>query len=350
MSSQSHGKKFGIVGATGVVGLSFLKQLELKKMPFADLKLFASEDSKGKKLTCQGREFTVETLKPGCFRGLDIVFFSSGDDISKEWAPKAVEDGAWAIDNSAAFRMNPENHLVVPEVNGHLIKKGDRPQVIANPNCSTIQLVVALKPLADKFGLEDVKVSSYQSVSGGGLPAMNEMLGQMRAWSQKSDSDENIEWARNQKADKFLLNKPILFNVVPHIGSFNDEGFSSEEVKVMNETRKILGLKDLKVSAFTVRVPSLIGHSESVWVRLQKKVSRDEVLSALKNFPGLVISDSLKGADYPTPLMSAHTDPVYVGRIHQDPNDPQTWMMWVVADNVLKGAALNGIQIAQLLM
>lgn len=344
---NSAAKKYGIVGATGVVGLSFIRLLEKKQIPVADLRLFASEDSKGKIIRCQNRDYQVQVLTPGCFKGLDIVFFSSGDDISKEWAPRAVSEGAWAIDNSAAFRMDSSKHLVVPEVNGHLLKEGQGPQLIANPNCSTIQLVVPLKALSDEFGLEDVKVSTYQSVSGAGLPGMNELLSQMRQWSQKPEGIEDIDWANHLENKQFT--HPILFNCIPQIGSFNDQGFCSEEVKVMNETRKILGLPHLKVSAFTVRIPALISHSEAVWVRLKKTATRDQVLQTLKKFKGLEVSESMNDSQFPTALKASHKDPVYVGRIHQDPNDAQTWMMWIVADNVMKGAALNGLQIAQMI-
>uniref|UniRef100_UPI00403DD9C2 aspartate-semialdehyde dehydrogenase n=1 Tax=Bdellovibrio bacteriovorus TaxID=959 RepID=UPI00403DD9C2 len=241
---------------------------------------FASENSLGKKIELQGQQWPCQVLKDGCFDGLDLVFFSSGDDISAEWAPKAVAAGAFAVDNSAAFRMDPNTVLIVPEVNGDLVNKDSKPQIIANPNCSTIQLVVALKPLLEKFGLEEVRVSTYQAVSGAG----------------QGGHDELIEQTSNHQkpTDPKTFPHTILFNCIPQIGSFNDEGYCSEEVKIMKETRKILGQKDLKVSAFTVRIPALNAHSESVWVTLNKSVSRDEVMVALQGQEGIVVQDEPK--------------------------------------------------------
>jgi len=326
--------KVGVVGATGMVGQTFMNILEERKFPMAELRPFASDASAGKKIHVQGQDWTVQTLKPDCFDGLDLVFFSSGDDISKEWAPQAAKAGAFAIDNSAAFRMDPTVHLVVPEVNGHLVNSQSKPQVIANPNCSTIQLVVALKPLADKFGLEEVRVSSYQAVSGAGLAGYDELLAQTEDY-------------KNPEPKHTAFPHPILFNCIPQIGSFNDEGFCSEEVKIMKETRKILGLPELKVSAFTVRVPALNAHSESVWVTLKQKTERANIVETMKNFDGLVVQDETQKSVYPTPRNVSGEDPVYVGRIHRDPENPYMWLMWVVSDNIRKGAALNGLQIAE---
>lgn len=326
----------GVVGATGLVGEVFMKILAEKKFPITTLRPFASEKSEGLKVKCGGREWPVEVLKPDCFSGLDLVFFSSGDDISKEWAPQAVKSGAFAIDNSAAFRMNPDYPLVVPEVNSHVLPKKNQPTIIANPNCSTIQMVVALQPLK-KFGLREVRVASYQSVSGAGKVGPEELLAQTK---------EQVLTGKIQTPAKTFAHE-IAFNCVPQIGSFNDEGFCSEEVKIMNETRKIMELPNLKVSAFTVRVPSLNSHSEAVWVTLDKKLSTEEVYSALENGEGLKFMPQTQQKDYPTPRMASGTDPVYVGRVHRDLNDEHTWLMWVVADNILKGAALNGLQIAE---
>lgn len=326
--------KIGLVGATGMVGQTFVNILNTNSLKISELRPFASDASKGKTILCQGQSWPVVTLQESCFKGLDLVFFSSGDDISKEWGPKAVKDGAFVVDNSAAFRMDSDVPLVVPEVNGNYLKPGLKPHIIANPNCSTIQLVVALKPLAERFGLQEVRVSSYQAVSGAGAPAYDELLAQTKDFENPNPQPKNFP-------------HPILFNVIPHIGSFNDQGFCSEEVKIMKETRKILGLPDLKVSAFTVRVPALSAHSESVWVTLKKKVSRDEILKAFSEAEGLVVQDDPARAVYPTPRAVMGQDPVYVGRIHRDPEDEFMWLMWVVSDNLRKGAALNGIQIAQ---
>lgn len=326
--------KVGVVGATGMVGQTFMSILEERKFPIAELRPFASEASEGKKIKCQNKEWISQVLKPGCFDGLDLVFFSSGDDISKEWAPQAVKSGAYAVDNSAAFRMDPEIALVVPEVNGDLLKNMKTPQIIANPNCSTIQLVVALKPLQEKFGIEEVRVSSYQAVSGGGLPAYEELLAQTQDY-------------KNQNPQTKVFPHPIIFNAIPQIGSFNDEGFSSEEMKIQKETKKILRQNDLKVSAFTVRIPALNSHSETVWVTLKKEASKADFVSSMSGFPGLVVQDDPKNSVYPTARDVSGKDPVYVGRIHRDLENSKMWLMWVVSDNIRKGAALNGIQIAE---
>lgn len=327
--------KIGVVGATGMVGKSFMQTLEDRKFPVAELRPFASENSLGKNVRLQGKDYPIQILKPGCFDGLDLVFFSSGDDISKEWAPVAEKAGAWAVDNSAAFRMNEAYPLVVPEVNGDLLAKSDRPTIVANPNCSTIQLVVALNPLMRAFGLEAVRVASYQAVSGAGQAAFDELLEQVKGYDGKTEP----------KAVNFA--HPIAFNCIPQIGSFNDQGFSSEEMKIMKETRKILRNDDVKVSAFTVRVPVLNAHAEAVWVTLKREVSREEIVAALTQAEGVVVQDDPKSSIYPQQRLASGQDPVYVGRIHRDLDDPRTWLMWVVADNIRKGAALNGIQIAE---
>jgi aspartate-semialdehyde dehydrogenase len=327
--------KIGLVGATGMVGKTFVDILNGDgALKISELRAFASEASKGKKISCQNRDWDVLTLGPNCFQGLDLVFFSSGDEISKEWAPQAVAQGAFVVDNSAAFRMDPEVPLVVPEVNGGYLKPGLKPHIIANPNCSTIQLVVALKPLSDKYGLQEVRVSSYQAVSGAGAPGYDELMAQTKDFE-------------NPKPTATAFPHPILFNAIPQIGAFNAEGFCSEEVKIMKETRKILGLKDLKVSAFTVRIPALNSHSESVWVTLQKKATRAEILKTLEQGEGIIVQDDPAQSIYPTARDVSGKDPVYVGRIHRDPEDPMLWLMWVVSDNIRKGAALNGLQIAQ---
>jgi aspartate-semialdehyde dehydrogenase len=323
--------KIGLVGATGVVGETFINLLEEFTQPIEELRPFASANSEGQKLHLAGVDWIVQTLKPNCFQGLDLVFFSSGDDISQEWAPEAIKAGAFAIDNSNAFRMNSEISLVVPEVNGQLLNPNSKPQIISNPNCSTIQLTVALKPLADQFGIDEVTVSTYQAVSGAGLPGYEELLGQTKDF-QEMDHEPKI------------FPKQILFNCIPQIGSFDANGFCTEEIKIMNETKKIMNLPDLKISAFTVRIPALNSHSEAVWVTLKKTdVTKQQILNAMGEFDGIAVMDQ----DYPTPLEVSGEDPVFVGRIHQDLSNPARWMMWVVSDNLKKGAALNGLQIAE---
>jgi aspartate-semialdehyde dehydrogenase len=325
--------KIGVVGATGMVGKSFMETLEQRKFPVAELRPFASEASLGKPVSLFGKSYPCQVLKPGCFDGLDMVFFSSGDEISREWAPQAVQAGAWAIDNSNAWRMEKDIALVVPEVNGDLLQSSQKAQIIANPNCTTMQLVVALKPLQDQFGLEAVRVASYQAVSGAGQPGYDELLEQV----------QNFEKNPNPTPKAFA--HPILFNAIPEIGSFNDLGYTSEEMKVMNETKKILRAPDIRVSAFTVRVPVLNAHAEAVWVTLKKDVTRDQVVHALQKGEGLVVDADPK--KYPTQRQVSGKDPVYVGRIHKDLAEDRTWLMWVVSDNIRKGAALNGIQIAE---
>ena len=325
----------GVVGATGMVGEVFMKILGESRLRVKNLRPFASDKSAGQKISACNREWTVETLKPNCFSGLDLVFFSSGDDISKTWAPQAVESGAFAVDNSAAFRMDPRFPLIVPEVNGDLLKKIRQPTIIANPNCSTIQLVVVLKAL-QSFGLKRVRVATYQSVSGAGKPGRDELMQQVQ---------EQVRGAPLSQPATFP--HPIAFNCIPQIGSFNEEGFCSEEVKIMNETKKIMSLPELMVSAFTVRIPSLNAHSEAAWVTFAKDVSRSEIYSALENAAGIKFFPDTKTSQYPTALAASGEHPVFVGRVHKDLAEPNTWMMWIVADNILKGAALNGLQIAE---
>ncbi len=326
--------KIGLVGATGMVGEVFLELLNEKNFSVSELRPFASEKSLGQKIQFRNQDWPLRTLEAGCFNGLDLVFFSSGDPISKEWAPQAVQSGAFAIDNSAAFRLDPEVPLIVPEVNGELCPKRAKPSIIANPNCSTIQLVVALQPLAKAFGLESVHVASYQAVSGAGKPARDELL---------QHTKEVLNGKSPESSEYFA--HPMAFNCVPQIGSLDDKGFSSEENKIIKESKKILGLPDLRVSAFTVRVPVINAHSEAVWVRLKKIVQKEELLKALAQQQGLVLSETPE--NYPIPTEASGKNPVFVGRIHQDLDDPYTWIMWVVADNLRKGAALNGLQIAE---
>lgn len=326
----------GVVGATGVVGETFLNLIEEREFPTGELRLFASENSKGQTRRCSGRDIAIQTLREGCFDGLDLVFFSSGDDISRDWAPQAVKAGAIAVDNSAAFRMNPDFALVVPEVNGDLLPKPGMPTIVANPNCSTIQLVVALSPLAKRFGLQNVRVASYQSVSGAGRDGIEELFTQTRVELEGEESTSKVFPA------------PIAFNCVPQIGRITDDGFCTEEIKIMTETCKILRLPELPVSAFTVRVPTLNAHAEAVWVTLSKShVSRIEIEDCLATAAGVELVGPTEGPGYPTQKTASGRDPVYVGRLHRDRQDPSTWLMWVVSDNLRKGAALNGIQIAE---
>ena len=332
----------GVVGATGVVGETFITLLQERKFPVADLRLFASQVSKGMTRTLNGQEYPISTLGPNCFKGLDIVFFSAGEDISKTWAPQAVESGAFAIDNSAAFRMDERFDLVVPEVNGDLLDAyHQKPTIVANPNCSSIQLVVALKPLQKDFGLQAVRVSSYQSVSGAGRDGMSELL-------ESSQHEMERLKTKGTAFSAKIFPKNIAFNSVPQIGEFDEKGFCGEENKIMQETKKMLRQKDLKISAFTVRVPTLNSHAETVWVTLQKSnLQKAQIAESLKRGQGLEVIDLQDPEKYPTQSFTSGKDPVFIGRIHAEQGSDDTWMMWVVADNLRKGAALNGIQIAE---
>ncbi|HPI39302.1 MAG TPA: aspartate-semialdehyde dehydrogenase [Pseudobdellovibrionaceae bacterium] len=336
----------GLVGATGMVGKAFLEVLSEKNWKPNELRLFSSENSEGKTISFLEENYNVQSLSEGCFKGLDIVFFSAGDDISLKFAPQAVKEGAYVIDNSAAFRMNPELSLVVPECNGELLKDLTNPTIIANPNCSTIQMVVALQAFRSICQIEDIKVSTYQSVSGAGLKALEELVDQTR---QFLDGEEDTEMESNKDFKKQnVFSRSIRFNLIPQIGSFDESGNTSEENKMIHETRKILNLPHLKVSAMTIRVPVLVGHSEVVWVRFDRVLSRTEVHRVLSESPGVIFTSQNK--DYPTPIEIAGKNEVYVGRVHQDICDPQTWIFWIVADNLRKGAATNGIQIAEALI
>lgn len=333
--------KIGAVGATGMVGEVFMNILARSKFQITEVRPFASEKSEGLKVKSCGKEWPVQSLYDGCFKGLDLVFFSSGDDISREWAPKAVQAGAFAVDNSAAFRMNPDFPLVVPEVNANRLPPRTQPTIIANPNCSTIQLVVVLNALK-KFGLRDVRVATYQAVSGAGKAGREELLAQLREELAIRGHGDSVPAAKPE-----VFAHEIAFNCIPHIGSFNENGDCTEETKIVNETRKILEQPKLKISAFTVRVPALNSHSEAAWVTFDRTVERTEIMSALENEAGIVFIPQRQPRDYPTPRMASGQDPVYVGRVHQDSSDPHTWLLWIVADNILKGAALNGLQIAE---
>jgi aspartate-semialdehyde dehydrogenase len=325
--------KLGIVGATGMVGETFLALLDERQTPISELRLFASEQSLGKKIPFRGKEIPLQVLAANCFDGLDVVFFSSGDPISKEWAPVAAKAGAYAIDNSAAFRMDPNTALVVPEINLHHMKDSQKPQIIANPNCSTIQLVVVLNAFK-KMSMESIHVASYQSVSGAGKEAVEDL---------KNQSTQILNQQAPQAGKNFI--RSIGFDLHPIIGGLDEDGFCSEENKIVAETKKILSLPDLKVSAFTVRVPTLNSHAEAVWVTFKKPVSKEEIEASLKAHPEI---HYLSGSNefHSLPEVSGKND-VYVSRLRQARDFPNTWMLWVVADNIRRGAATNGLYIAE---
>lgn len=344
MSGKSF--KIAIVGATGAVGREMIDVLEKRNFPISDCLPFASSRSQGKKIKLQGREFTCQVLSKGCFAGVDFAFFDASDEVSKEWVPEALSSGGWVIDNSGTHRMNPEVELVVPEVNSdRLVKLAKEAQknpstkkLIAGPNCTTIQLVTALKPISDRYGLKRVVVSTYQSVSGAGTEAMNELKEQLIAAAVSP----------GKKLEAKALRHPIAFNLIPHIGSFDSEGYTSEEKKVIAETRKIMGLPNLPVSCTAVRVPTLSCHAESVNLELSKPfASIGEIRSVLAAGEGVVVQDEPSQALYPMNLTGSGQDPVYVGRLRKDPSAENGLHLWVVSDNLRKGAALNAVQIAE---
>lgn len=322
-------KKISIVGATGLVGQTFLDLLESRDFPVESIHPFASKKSEGRAVDFKNKSYPIQILKEGCFKDVDLAFFSAGGSISKKWAPQAVKEGCIVIDNSSTFRMEKEIPLIVPEVNGSILTSKDR--LIANPNCSTIQLCIALKPIHDAFKLKRVFVSTYQSLSGAGAQAVHRL---------KEDSVNTLKSNQTNSGS---------FNCIPQIGDIQSDGFSLEDSKVQNETKKILGDTSIAVSAFSVRVPTLFSHGEVVWVQLEQTPKNREVfIEALHKQEGLSVLSNI--GEYPTNYTATNADPVYVGRIHQDLNNPKTWLMWIVADNLRKGAALNGIQIAELLI
>lgn len=325
-----------ILGATGRVGQELLKVLDERNFPIGELCLLASARSKDATIEFRGKAYPVQEPSQEAFKGIDIVLASAGEEISKRFAPIAVEQGAIVIDNSNGFRMDPQVPLVVPEVNGEALK--EHKGIIANPNCSTAQLVVVLKPLHELAGLKRVIVSTYQSVSGAGKEAMDELEQQTRAVLKEEEHPPAI------------FQRQIAFNLIPHIDKFLDNGYTKEEMKVVNETQKILGLPDLPVTCTAVRVPVVISHSEAVTVELEKEVSPAQAREALANSPIIEIWDNPDEGHYPTPLDAAGQDPVYVGRIRRDTSSSTGINMWVVADNLRIGAALNAVRIAEYLV
>jgi len=326
-----------IVGATGAVGETMLEILAERNFPIAELIPVASSRSAGSAVSCAGKDYIVQDLATFDPSGVDIALFSAGGDTSKEHAPRFAEAGCYVVDNSSAWRMNEEIALVVPEVNPNALEMARDNKIIANPNCSTIQMVVALKPLHDVVPIERVVVSTYQAVSGAGSKAMDELAKQTGALLN----------GQTPKVDVFPAR--IAFNVIPHIDVFLESGYTKEEQKMMDETRKIMGA-DIAVTATTVRVPVFYGHSESVNVTFSGKMDANQARDLLADADGICVVDDPKGEDYPLASEAAGTDPVWVGRIRDDNSFPNSLHLWVVADNVRKGAALNAVQIAEILI
>jgi aspartate-semialdehyde dehydrogenase len=327
-----------VVGATGAVGNQMIKCFEEREFPVASIKLLASHRSTGREIRFRGELLTVEELTEDSFKNVDIALFSAGAGTSINFAPIAAQDGCVVIDNSSAWRMDPEVPLVVPEVNPHAIADYKNKGIIANPNCSTIQMVVALNPIHLKCGIKRIVVSTYQAVSGTGKKAIDELFDQTRSLINFLDYEKKVYPHR------------IAFNCLPHIDSFMENGYTKEEMKMVNETRKIMEDETIGVTATTVRVPVFFGHSEAVNVETQKHITADEVKALLEQESGLKVIDDPKNNLYPLATDAAGKDLTYVGRIRQDESIVNGINMWIVADNIRKGAATNTVQIAELLL
>jgi|694.fasta_scaffold07280_9 aspartate-semialdehyde dehydrogenase len=323
-----------IAGATGLVGSEMLNVLEQRKVPCSELKLLASKDSVGEVYKFNEQEVEVEALSAESFDGVDIALFATSAELSSIYVPAAVSAGAVCIDNSSYFRMKPEVPLVVPEVNFDAIKDGD--MIIANPNCSTIQLVPVLDVIHKIAGLRHVVVSTYQSVSGAGKAALDELWGQTLAVFNQ------------QEVPQEAFQHQIAFNCIPQIDVFLDNGFTKEEFKIINESRKILGIADLRITATAVRVPVFFSHAESVFVETEKPFDLSDIIKRLSKAPGIAVRAAHD--EYPMQLEAASTDEIHVGRLRRDESVENGLSMWVVADNVRKGAALNAVQIAERLI
>ena len=327
-----------IVGASGAVGQEFLRVLQEQKFPINELTLFGSKRSAGRTYTFGDREITVKELKHNDdFRGVDIAFTSAGAGTSKEFAETITKYGAIMIDNSSAFRMDDDVPLVVPEVNGDDAFNAPR-NIIANPNCTTIQMVVALKPINDISKIRRVHVATYQAASGAGAQAMEELKTQFT----------QIARGETPTVEKFAYQ--LAYNVIPHIDVFQPNDYTKEEMKMFNETRKIMHEPEIRVSAMCVRVPVLRAHSEAIWVETERPISPDEARQAFTNAEGLVVIDNPAEKQYPMPLFTSGKDPVYVGRIRKDLANDCGLSFWVVGDQIKKGAALNAVQIAQYML
>ncbi len=323
--------KVAVVGATGLVGGEMLKVLEERNFPITELIPVASERSVGKKVTFKGQEYTVVSFEDAIAAKPAIAIFSAGGSTSLELAPKFAEAGIFVIDNSSAWRMDPTKKLVVPEINAHTLTKEDK--IIANPNCSTIQMVVVLNPLHQQYKIKRVVVSTYQSVTGTGKAAVDQLFAERKG-------DDSV---------KKVYPHPIDLNVLPHIDVFLDNGYTKEEMKMVNETKKIMGDDSIAVTATTVRIPTIGGHSEAVNIEFENDFDLEEVRAILEKAPGVVVQDDPKNQVYPMPLTAHGKDETFVGRIRRDESQANTLNLWIVADNLRKGAATNAVQIAEYL-
>ncbi len=364
------GKKYNvaIVGATGLVGGEFIKVLEERKFPVGDIRLLASGRSKGKMLRFCGKDYEIQELVKDSFKNIDIALFSAGAGISKEFAPVAVKAGAVVVDNSSAFRMDPEVPLVVPEVNPHAVKK--HKGIIANPNCSTIQMVVVLKPIHDAARIKRVVVCTYQSASGWGKEAVDQLWDETEKIVKKRTTprlrsgqanhpstslgagEPPLDFARGRRTTnreiKRVLPAQIAFNVIPQIDVFLPNRYTKEEIKMVNETRKIMEDDRINITATCVRVGVVISHSEALNIETERKLTPDEAIKILRKAPGVEIIDDISNEKYPLPIDAAGKDATFVGRIRADESIESGLNLWIVSDNLRKGAALNTVQIAEL--
>ena len=343
---MSRKPSLAVVGATGAVGTVMLDILSKRPNVWGEIRLIASARSAGKKLTCRGEELTVVALSPEAFDGIDVAMFDVPDEISKEWAPIAASRGAVAVDNSGAFRMDPEVPLVVPEVNPEQVK--NRPKgIISNPNCTTLSMIVVMGELNKKYKLEELVVASYQAASGAGQSGLDVLREEISAVANKTVGDVAGD-IRSLVKKNNTFPAPLALNVIPWAGSLKEDGHSSEELKVRNESRKILGLSSLRVSATCVRVPVLTTHSLAVHAVFANEVSRKEAQDLLENTAGVKLVDDPETHQFPTPADVVGTDPTWVGRIRRSIDNPKALDLFVCGDNLRKGAALNAAQIAEL--
>lgn len=341
---QQNGFHVAVVGATGAVGKQMINTLIKQNFPIKKLTLLSSARSAGKKVDVDGQEITIQEAKPESFEGVDIALFSAGGSVSKELAPEAVKRGAIVVDNTSAFRMDSNTPLVVPEVNeGDLLQHNG---IIANPNCSTIQMVVALEPIRQKYGLKKIIVSTYQAVSGAGAAAVNELMEQTKAVLNGEAYGAKILPVKSDGN-----HYQIAFNAIPQIDKFQENGYTFEEMKMINETKKIMHLPELHVTATCVRLPVAVGHSESVYFEIEADgVSASDIKALLQDAPGVILQDDPENQVYPMPADCVGKNEVFVGRIRKDIDEARGFHMWVVSDNLLKGAAWNSVQVAESLV
>ena len=344
MEEKQQGLHVAVVGATGAVGQQMIKTLEKRDFPIKQLTLLSSSRSAGTKIMYKDQEITVQEAKPESFEGVDIALFSAGGNISLQFAPEAVKRGAIVVDNTSAYRMDKNVPLVVPEVNEEDLK--EHQGIIANPNCSTIQMVAALQPIRRAYGLNKVLVSTYQAVSGSGAAAIEELQEQAQALLNGEEINPQVLPVKSDKK-----HYQIAFNAIPQIDKFQENGYTYEEMKMINETKKILHMPELPVAATCVRIPVVTGHSESLYFEVDEAgVSADSIKTLMKDAPGVVLEDDIDNQVYPMPALSVGKNDVFVGRVRKDLDNDKGFHMWVVSDNLLKGAAWNSVQIAESLI